>query len=356
MDATNQEDEDAPLPAHWHHPDHQQQQHSADGSLLSVHPTSPFAVGPGVDARSPFPPNPSASLSLFAVAVSLGVDAQPPFVLNPSASSPSPFFAVGPDIDAQPQSVWNPSASSPSPFFAVGPSVDAQPQAAPNPSSYPPSGFSITAASNPSSYLPAAPNPSSYLPAASNPSSYLPAAFSITAASNPSSYHAATSNPFPHPPPGPSSHPSISHSHSTPTPAFHDPYQERAFLATMDVQIAIIAAYIKKSNSHIKKALLCDLEKVLERRVTELAVYNQAPQSEDRLRALELCNRLVERLQEEVALMREAYHPTLTAPIMEHYRGLYVTVRKRRVVLDGGSSDQELEEEIRWKKKGLVIA
>lgn len=295
MDATNQEDEDAPLPAHWHHPDHQQQQHSADGSLLPVHPTSPFAVGLGVDARSPFPPNPSASPSLFAVAVSLGVDAQPPFVLNPSASSPSPFFAVGP-------------------------SVDAQPQAAPNPSSYPPSGFSITAASNPSSY------------------------------------HAATSNPFPHPPPGPSSHPPISHPHSTPTPAFHDPYQERAFLATMDAQIAIIAAYIKKSNSHIKKALLHDLEVVLERRVTELAAYNQAPQSEDSLRALELCNRLVERLQEEVAMMREVYHPTLTAPIMEHYRGLYVAVRKRRAVLDGGNSDQELEEEIAWKKKGLVIA
>lgn len=295
MDATNQEDEDAPLPAHWHHPDHQQQQHSADGSLLPVHPTSPFAVGPGVDARSPFPPNPSASPSLFAVAVSLGVDAQPPSVLSPSASSPSPFFAVGP-------------------------SVDAQPQAAPNPSSYPPSGFSITAASNPSSY------------------------------------HAATSNPFPHPPPGPSSHPPISHPHSTPTPAFHDPYQERAFLATMDAQIAIIAAYIKKSNSHIKKALLHDLEVVLERRVTELAAYDQAPQSDDSLRALELCNRLVERLQEEVAMMREVYHPTLTAPIMEHYRGLYVAVRKRRVVLDGGSSDQELEEEIGWKKKGLVIA
>lgn len=95
---------------------------------------------------------------------------------------------------------------------------------------------------------------------------------------------------------------------------------------------------------------------MLERRVTELAAYsNQGPQSEDGLRALELCNRLVERLQEEVAMMREVYHPNLTAEIMEHYRGLRVTVRKRRVVLDGGSSDQELEEEIAWKK-GLVIA
>lgn len=125
----------------------------------------------------------------------------------------------------------------------------------------------------------------------------------------------------------------------------------------MDAQIAVIAAYIKKSNGKIKKGLLRDLEEVLERRVTELAAYNnQAPQSEDGLRPLELCNRLVERLQEEAAVMREVYHPNHTAEIMEHYRGLYVTVRKRRVVLDEGSSDQELEEEIAWKKKGLVIA
>lgn len=68
----------------------------------------------------------------------------------------------------------------------------------------------------------------------------------------------------------------------------------------MDAQIATIAAYIKKSSSHIKKGLLSDLEEVLEQRVTELAAYNnQAPQTEDSLRALELCNRLVERLQEE---------------------------------------------------------
>lgn len=288
MDATKEDDEESPLPASWHHPDQQQQQHSADQALLPVHPNSLFAVGPGVVPQPP---------------------------------------------------VSNPSVSSPSPFFAVGPGVDAQPQAAPNPSSYPPSGLSITTTSNPSSYLLAAPNPSS------DPSSGFP----VTAASNQSSYPPAA-------PPSLTTNPPVSNSHSAPTPAFHDPYRERAFLATMDAQIAVIAAYIKKSNNHIKKGLLRDLEAVLERRVTELAAYNRAPQGEDGLRALELCNRLVERLQEEVALMREAHHPTQTAEIMEHYRGLYVAVKKRRVVLDGGSSDQELEEEIAWKKRGLAIA
>lgn len=266
MDATNEDDEESPLPASWHHPDQQQQQqqHSADWSILSVHPTSLFAVGPGVDAK---------------------------------------------------------------------------PTAASNPSSYPPSGLSITATSNPSSYLPAAPNSSSCPPSG----------LSITVASNQSSYPPAA-------PPFLATNPPVSHPHTIPTPAFHDPYRERAFLAIMDAQIAVIAAYIKKSNSHIKKGLLRDLEAVLERRVTELAAYNRAPQSEDGLRSLELCNRLVERLQEQVALMREAHHPTQTAEIMEHYRGLYVAVKKRRVVLDGGSSDQELEEEIAWKKRGLAIA
>lgn len=132
MDATNQDDEDASLTAHWHHPEQQQQQHSADWSLLLPgHSPSPFAVGPGVDAQSPVHSKPSASLSHFVGGHGI--------------------------VDTQPRSVWNPPGSSPSPFFAVRLGVDAQPPAAPNPSSYPPPGFPTTAASNPSSYSPVRP-------------------------------------------------------------------------------------------------------------------------------------------------------------------------------------------------------
>lgn len=50
MDDTNQDDEDASLRAYWHHPE-QQQQHSADWSLLPGDSPSLFAARPGVDAQ-----------------------------------------------------------------------------------------------------------------------------------------------------------------------------------------------------------------------------------------------------------------------------------------------------------------